>query len=165
MDTDTVDGYDYGPPCRHQPGLFFYDDVAFEDKANKSDLTEEERQTLSEWYSRQSDEENHAKLICWEECPFRRECLALGIDETEGVWGGYDPHERQLIREGKPVPTSKHRYKSPGRRKLVKDLILLDIPVDRVAEMLGTTRPTVLEHVNNEIHVLRDESATLAAAS
>jgi WhiB family transcriptional regulator, redox-sensing transcriptional regulator len=39
-----------------------------------------------------------AKAICGR-CPVRQSCLdfALETGEESGVWGGLDPHERQLI--------------------------------------------------------------------
>lgn len=37
-----------------------------------------------------------ARSIC-ETCPVITECLALGLDEEEGIWGGRLPEERRLL--------------------------------------------------------------------
>lgn len=41
-----------------------------------------------------------AKAICQRLCPVRRACLshALNQDEREGIWGGYEPSERQALK-------------------------------------------------------------------
>jgi WhiB family redox-sensing transcriptional regulator len=53
-----------------------------------------------------------ARLICVD-CPARKECLrwALEHNETEGVWGGYSPRQRQRLRRGERVelPTRPER--------------------------------------------------------
>ena len=32
-------------------------------------------------------------------CPVREQCLAFGLDEEFGVWGGTTPDERKALRE------------------------------------------------------------------
>lgn len=41
-----------------------------------------------------------AKTICREMCPVRWQCLAENIDEEFGIFGGFDPEERVIIRTG-----------------------------------------------------------------
>ena len=38
-----------------------------------------------------------AKAIC-ASCPVRDACLAVGMAEEHGIWGGLDPNERRLLR-------------------------------------------------------------------
>ena len=38
-----------------------------------------------------------AKRICYG-CKVRWECLAYGLGETHGIWGGYAPRERRAMR-------------------------------------------------------------------
>ena len=55
------------------------------------------------WYRRGSEEE--AKAVCGG-CPVRIECLeyAVASDEEYGIWGGFDPGERRLLRDyGNPL--------------------------------------------------------------
>lgn len=45
-----------------------------------------------------------AKSVC-SRCEVINECLAYGINETYGVWGGTTPVERQAMRESKSRTT------------------------------------------------------------
>lgn len=48
-----------------------------------------------------------AKAIC-QECPVREECLAYGMHERSGVWGGTSENERRILRRERrdvsPIP-------------------------------------------------------------
>lgn len=62
-------------------------------------------------YSQPSDDDlwrlNNALRIC-ETCPIKDKCLQAGLTDTElryGVWGGYLPGERWLMRNGNSKPT------------------------------------------------------------
>ena len=48
-----------------------------------------------------------AKEMCKKQCPVTAECAAYGIKwETDGIWGGLGPKERQQLRRngrGKPI--------------------------------------------------------------
>ena len=49
-------------------------------------------------YSRPDSREEHAaKQVC-HTCPVRVECLAFGLEERHGIWGGRTPRERRHIR-------------------------------------------------------------------
>jgi hypothetical protein len=52
------------------------------------------------FYTPQGGDVLPAKQICWP-CPVRVECLAAGIDETHGVWGGLTESERRQVRKGR----------------------------------------------------------------
>lgn len=51
-----------------------------------------DRRTLHEF----SDAELHAKAIC-NRCDVRAECLAYGLHEPAGIWGGRTARERRRI--------------------------------------------------------------------
>lgn len=42
-------------------------------------------------------DERAAKRVCTD-CPVRAECLAFGLEERFGIWGGRTPGERRRIR-------------------------------------------------------------------
>lgn len=44
-----------------------------------------------------SRDERAAKAICVD-CPVRVDCLAFGLEERFGIWGGRTPRERRQIR-------------------------------------------------------------------
>lgn len=52
------------------------------------------------------------KALC-ASCPIRRECLAAGLDEPYGIWGGTTPHMREKLR-GAPYTVRKSK---PSRAK------------------------------------------------
>ncbi|HEY2193636.1 MAG TPA: WhiB family transcriptional regulator [Actinomycetospora sp.] len=43
-----------------------------------------------------------AKAVC-AGCPVRAQCLAFGLDEPVGVWGGLSESERRAVRRGVTV--------------------------------------------------------------
>jgi hypothetical protein len=43
-------------------------------------------------------EPSYAVIRVCRRCPVRLECLASGVDERYGVWGGFMPGERRRIR-------------------------------------------------------------------
>ena len=64
--------------CRDAPGVNFFS----EDLKAKAGRVEGER----------------AKAVCLT-CPVRLLCLAAGLDETDGIWGGLSPVERRKLRK------------------------------------------------------------------
>ena len=72
------------------------------------------------------------------------------------MWGGTNPHERELLREGRPLPVNAKRNLSPGMRAKVVDMFLRGTPVSSIQRMLGTGRGTILQHLVNEVSLLRD---------
>lgn len=55
-----------------------------------------------------SSAEKRAKRIC-EQCPVRLECLAYGLHEDHGVWGGRSVYERRELRRLVPPPPNRSR--------------------------------------------------------
>lgn len=52
------------------------------------------------FYSEEPDDIELAKSLC-AGCPVREECLAAGMSERYGVWGGTTPEERRALRRRK----------------------------------------------------------------
>ena len=54
------------------------------------------------WFSEEIFDVKAAKKICNRDCPLgsRTECLALGLGEDFGVWGGLSTYERTRLRRG-----------------------------------------------------------------
>lgn len=49
-----------------------------------------------------------AKIVC-KQCPVRADCLDAAFDNGEpfGIWGGYTPQEREVIRRNNGIPKRK----------------------------------------------------------
>lgn len=85
--------------CRgHPPSGFFVDGGGTPDKPPSTDA-----QAL--W--------DEAKKVC-RQCPVMHQCRRDTLGEEYGVWGGYDQHQRYLIRRALP----KAAKKWPRRRRL-----------------------------------------------
>lgn len=61
------------------PGVFFTGDPSNENRGETAAMVE-------------------AKRFCFA-CPVRAECLAYGLEERHGIWGGRTPSERRRIRK------------------------------------------------------------------
>lgn len=50
------------------------------------------------WFPKRENEENYARgrAVC-DECAIAAECLERGLDEPDGMWGGFTPEERRLV--------------------------------------------------------------------
>ena len=53
-----------------------------------------------------------AKLVC-DGCPVKAECLAAGIDEHFGIWGGLSERGRRGLRKERPKGPRPIRHGSP----------------------------------------------------
>lgn len=63
--------------CKGRPDLFF--------------------ESLGEIYPQKMRRESEAKAVC-RTCPVRQPCLAEGMNEDYGIWGGYTETERKRLR-------------------------------------------------------------------
>ncbi len=65
------------PPCSGMTHLFFDEKI---DTDDGKEITDE------------------LKAIC-QTCPFKVQCLSIGLDERKGIWGGKTPKERQKLKK------------------------------------------------------------------
>ena len=148
-------------PCAEDPDLFFWDDLELPDR----ELSPQEKLVGRRYTEDQHEQELRAKLTCVRECPFREECLEVGLDEPFGVWGGYSPEERAKLRAGQVIPLPNKVHQSPGRREQAVRLALSGLSVREVARMQGTTVATVRRHLSHEVALMRDSVQSVALAS
>lgn len=59
------------------------------------------------WFSDSKDEIAEAKALC-STCPIKRACLAQGMTEPWGVWGGLSASERGLAPEPRQLKRDTH---------------------------------------------------------
>lgn len=64
--------------CRTLPSAMFFTNTVLADRDDTREVLE-------------------AKQVC-HTCPVRTECLAFGLEERHGIWGGRTPDERRRIR-------------------------------------------------------------------
>ena len=50
-----------------------------------------------DWFPEVGEDRRPAKAIC-ARCPVREQCLAAGIDNPDGIWGGLGWRERRRLR-------------------------------------------------------------------
>jgi WhiB family redox-sensing transcriptional regulator len=52
------------------------------------------------FFPERGEDQYEAKIVC-ANCPVRAECLAAGINEKTGVWGGTSERERRALRRAR----------------------------------------------------------------
>ena len=151
---------EWEPPCTEDPETFFAPDFETEAEPYSKD-----------WYADAGrlagpvrERELRAQLICLG-CPFIEECAELGMPEEHGVWGSLTPEERKRLRRGEPIRAAKVMSRSGHARRRMADLFREGLSIDAIAEMLGTTRRTVLRQLNEEVAVSTQRSGDVALAS
>lgn len=86
---------------------------------------------------------DRAKRIC-HTCPVMRECARDNLGEIDGVWGGLDPAQRQVLRS----VHSEHVHNLDGPRKeeyakLAQRMRERQVPSYEIARVMGISIPTV----------------------
>lgn len=97
------------------------------------------------------EQELRAQFVCIG-CEFQPECLTLGMDEEDGVWGGHTQAERAKLRAGEPIRITAVPVRSPGR-DLVVSRFKDGLSIDQIADELGLVRTTVHRRLKEHVTI------------
>lgn len=101
------------------------------------------------WYSQLTERELLAKVRYCDECPIWAECLAVGLEEEYGIWGGFDPSERIKIARGEAVrEVGQYVQEDSPRRDEVVSLIKEGHSFEEVATRVVTSAGQIRAHLN-----------------
>lgn len=85
---------------------------------------------------------SNAKTLCTQ-CPVQRECLAFGLDEEWGVWGGFTRAERERavsrVMEQMRVPVEQR--KTDVRTDQAKGVVLRAFDTGHLAGLVAVSAP------------------------
>lgn len=107
------------------------------------------------WFPHKGGNPEPAKAVCFNVCTVRQECLAFGLNDEFGVWGGLTESERRQLRRRNDAPGVAWRRveASAAMRAEARRLAELGWDVDTLAAHFDRHRDTVLRWLRGDAEV------------